>query len=97
MVCKLGTMIRIPKFNIAFEKWWLEGLVSFCEGLFSGAMLNFREGIHGILEVEMARFRGGLKRQSIEEFISWLDDCWSISFPEMHPSVAATKCERLCQ
>ena len=69
-------------------------LVSFCEGLFSGAMLNFREGTHGSRNGEVS---GGLKRQSIEEFISWLDDCWSISFPKMHPSVAATKCERFCQ
>ena len=48
-------------------------LVSFCEGLFSGAMLNFREGIHGILEVEMARFRGDLNvNLSRSSFPGWM-------------------------
>ena len=31
-----------PKFNIAPEKWMVGRLVSFWEGLFSGAMLNFQ-------------------------------------------------------
>ena len=30
------------KFNIAPEKWWLGRWISFWEGNFSGAMLNFR-------------------------------------------------------
>ena len=37
-----------PKLNIAPEKWWLEDYISYWEGDFSGAMLNFREGKHDI-------------------------------------------------
>ena len=31
-----------PKFNIAPEKWWFGRLLSFWDGLFSGATLNFQ-------------------------------------------------------
>ena len=39
-----------PKFNVAPEKWWLEvgSLLSFWDGIFSGAMLNF-QGVRWIL------------------------------------------------
>ena len=37
-----GTMTGYPpKFSIAPEKWWLEEILSYWEGNFSGAMLNF--------------------------------------------------------
>ena len=32
-------MNTLPETNIAPQKWWLEDVMSFWEGLFSGAML----------------------------------------------------------
>ena len=34
--------VTLPKFNIAPEKWMVGKLLSFWDGVFSGAMLNFR-------------------------------------------------------
>ena len=35
-------LVTPPKFNIAPEKWMVGRLVSFWEGILSGALLNFR-------------------------------------------------------
>ena len=31
--------LTLPETNIATENWWLENEISFCDGLFSGAMI----------------------------------------------------------